>query len=370
VVLDALPLTVNGKLDTRALRAPEYTDGDRYRAPGNAIEEVLAGIYARVLGLERVGVDDSFFELGGDSILAMRLIAAVNTAVDGRLPVRVLFDAPSVRGLSQRLHTNGSSVEIAPVETFQDGTGVPLFCIHPAGGISWPYQALGNYLDCPIIGIQQVPRGEEAEPGSVRGMAESYAVRLQALYPSGPYNILGWSFGGVVAHELAIELRRRGCAVQRLILLDAAPGADHTVRNDVLDEGQILEFILRFIRIDIPDESKPLTYQKAEHLIRQREQAMEIALPPTQVRQFLEFIGQNMAASVLHHAEHVPGVFDGDMVIFSAARGGGDSSLLQSWRSYVAGDITVYSVDCTHQEMMTAESLGLYGQQLKLSLEA
>jgi thioesterase domain-containing protein len=203
-------------------------------------------------------------------------------------------------------------------------------------------------------------------------MAESYAVRLQALYPTGPYNLLGWSFGGVVAHELAIELRRRGYAVQRLILLDAAPNDNGSiaVRNEALVESQILEVILRIIRIDIPEESKPLTYRKAEHLICQREEAMELALPSKQVREFLELIVQNMEASVLYLLEHVPGVFDGDMVIFSAAQRESDSSRLQSWRPYVAGDITEYSIDCTHEDMMTAESLSLYGQQLKFSLEA
>jgi amino acid adenylation domain-containing protein/thioester reductase-like protein len=103
VVLDALPLTVNGKLDVRALPAPEYQRADRYRPPANAIEEILTGIYAEVLDLNQVSVEASFFDLGGDSISAMRLIAAVNQSFDARLSVRTLFDAPSVKGLSRRL---------------------------------------------------------------------------------------------------------------------------------------------------------------------------------------------------------------------------------------------------------------------------
>jgi thioesterase domain-containing protein len=272
--------------------------------------------------------------------------------------------------LSERLHRDGSLVEIVPVETFKEGTGLPLFCIHPAGGFSWSYRPLGNYLDCPIIGINQLPQNAEEEPGSVRSMAEHYADRLQALYPTGPYSLLGWSFGGVIAHELAIELRRRGCAVQRLILLDAAPNGNGSIAvgNQALDESQFLEEILRFIRIGIPEEFKPVTYRKAEHLIRQRAEAMELALPSKRVRELLEFVVQSFEANVLHYSEHVPGVFDGDMVIFSAARSESVSSLLQSWRPYVAGDITEYSIDCTHEDMVTAESLSLYGQQLKHSL--
>ena len=109
VVLEALPLTANGKLDTRALPAPEYAGGADYRAPGSAVEEILAGIYAEVLGVEHVGLDDSFFDLGGDSLSAMRLIAAVNTSLDAILPVRTIFDAPTVAQLASCIREGGPS---------------------------------------------------------------------------------------------------------------------------------------------------------------------------------------------------------------------------------------------------------------------
>ena len=114
--MGALPLTVNGKLDRRALPVPEYQDGDHYRAPASPTEDILAGIYAQVLGLERVGVDDSFFELGGDSLSAMRVIAAVNTGLDASLSVRALFEAPAVAQLASRIGEGGGLEPLVPVE--------------------------------------------------------------------------------------------------------------------------------------------------------------------------------------------------------------------------------------------------------------
>ena len=125
VVVAALPLTVNGKLDTRALPAPEYQDaGGRYRAPANAIEEILAGIYAQVLGVERVGVDDSFFDLGGDSLSAMRVIAAINTGLDAGLAVRALFEAPTVAQLAPRI--GGEAGRLEPLVAGERPAVVPL----------------------------------------------------------------------------------------------------------------------------------------------------------------------------------------------------------------------------------------------------
>jgi thioesterase domain-containing protein len=365
VGLAALPLTPNGKLDTRALPAPEYQGGDRYRAPADAVEEILAGIYARVLGLERVGVEDSFFDLGGDSLLAMRVIAAANTSLDAHLSVRAMFEAPTVRSLSQRLQTDTTSVqEIVPVQTLKKGTGAPLFCIHPSGGVSWQYQALGNYLDCPIVGIQQIVQGEGAEPRSVRDMAKNYADKIQGVDPTGPYNLLGWSFGGVLAHEIAIELQRRGCVIARSILLDARPTLD-SVDIHALSEQDIMEEVVRFCRISIPELDGPLTYDRIEELLRERG-----AVEFSRYKQLLDLLVQNHNSNVALHRAHDPGVFHGDIIIFSAARDESDrsSSLRQSWRPYVAGDITAYPIDCTHQEMLTTESLSMYGKQLKYLL--
>ncbi|WP_156745118.1 condensation domain-containing protein, partial [Mycobacterium sp. 1165178.9] len=124
VVLEALPLTANGKLDTAALPAPDYTDTDHYRAPTTPTEEVLAAIYAHVLGLERVGIDDSFFELGGDSLSAMRLIAAINTSLDSALTVRAVFEAPTVAQLTPRLGGSGSA--LAPLTVMTRPAAVPV----------------------------------------------------------------------------------------------------------------------------------------------------------------------------------------------------------------------------------------------------
>ena len=374
VALEALPLTVNGKLDTRALPAPEYSDADHYRAPATATEAIVAGIYAQVLGVERVGVEESFFDLGGDSLLAMRVIAAVNKSLDAHLAVRTLLVTPSVRGLSEQLGRQDSALELVPVEVFQQGKGVPLCCIHEGNGQSYAYRGLGNYLDCPIIGINQIPQNGEAEPGSIPDMARNYADRLQAVYRDGPYNLLGWSFGGPVAHALAIELRRRGCVVHRLILLDPVLWTNGAVTNQALDEnpgeGRLLDLFLRSSGIDVPDQSEPLTYQRAEELIRQQGQVVEFVLPPKQLFDFAVH-NHNANESLLRH--HVPDVFDGEMIIFSAIRskdeGERERCNPQNWRPYVAGTITVHPVNCGHDEMMTPESLTTYAHQLKLTLD-
>jgi glycopeptidolipid biosynthesis protein len=147
VVVESLPLTVNGKLDRRALPAPEYQAAARYRAPANTTEATIAGIYAHVLGAQQVGVDDSFFDLGGDSISAMRVIAAINTTLDANLAVRTLFDAPSVSSLSQQLdRTAGSDTMPGP-----DGVSFASVHGHDAAEVHAGDLTLDKFIDAATL---------------------------------------------------------------------------------------------------------------------------------------------------------------------------------------------------------------------------
>lgn len=295
----------------------------------------------------------------------MRVASAIEKFLGVDLPVRLMFEAPTVESLSRQLESPYSSVELAPVELLKQGAGTPLFCLPPGGGRSWIYRNLGAYLDCPIIGIQQVPSDQEVEPRSVGDMARRYVDMIQANHPDGPYNLLGWSMGGVVAHEIAVELRRRGCEVGRLIVLDAAGEVDSADSvAEPASESDVLELILVAAGIDIAEHPRPLTYQQAEALLNQRT-PIEFSLPP---RRIVEIMLDNMNANQSMRLKHVPDVFDGDMIVFSAKRGSGGRSLADSWRPYVSGDITEYPVDCTHASMLDIQSLQLFGERIAIYL--
>jgi thioesterase domain-containing protein len=153
-------------------------------------------------------------------------------------------------------------------------------------------------------------------------------------------------------------------------VLDAAPGAGNNATRDeplgAVGQSHVLELILGYLRIDIPEQSKPLIYRRAEELFHE-----QFALPAQQVRVLLEFFVKNMKNSLVYLAGHTPGVFGRDMAVFYSTRNESDWDLrLQNWQQYVTGDITYYPVDCGHLEMLSPEAITLYGKQLKLLLGA
>ncbi|WP_237540050.1 alpha/beta fold hydrolase [Streptomyces sp. SID8358] len=228
VILDHLPLTSNGKLDHKALPAPDFTTAIGNRAPRTPREELLCDLFAEVLGLPRVGIDDNFFELGGHSLLATRLISRIQATFGVKHTIRTLFEAPTVAGLAERLNSDdvGEALEtVLPLRP--EGSRSPLFCVHPAGGLSWCYSGLmsGLHTEYPIYGLQaRGISGDEPRPTSLTEMAADYVETLRSIQPHGPYQLLGWSYGGTVAFAMAVHLRLLG---EEVGLLSTQAGQVH-----------------------------------------------------------------------------------------------------------------------------------------------
>ncbi|HSA51859.1 MAG TPA: thioesterase domain-containing protein, partial [Yinghuangia sp.] len=231
VRLDALPLTVNGKLDRAALPLPDLTSAVSSRGPRDEHEAALCRAFADTLGLPRVGVDDDFFALGGHSLLAVRLVGAIRRSgiVDDPASVTVatVMTTPTPAALAKRLRTDPESdPSLAPLLALRpDGELPPLFCVHPGFGLAWSYAALLPHISPgrPVYGLQSPILSGAPDPVRFEDLVDEYVRRVRTVQPHGPYHLLGWSFGGGVAHAVACVLQREGEEVRFLAVLDAEP---------------------------------------------------------------------------------------------------------------------------------------------------
>ena len=230
VQLEQLPLTPNGKLDRRALPAPDMTRSEAgYVAPRTAAEVALAQIWAEVLKLDRVGIHDNFFELGGHSLLAVQLMARIQQTFQYQIPLISLFQNPNLAQFAM-LIAEGTTLPWSPLVPIQPrGSRTPLFCVHPAGGLTGVYTDLAHHLgpDQPFYGIQARGCDMRQEPHtSVEEMAACYCDAIQLAQARGPYLLAGWSMGGIVAYEIAWQLKQRGEEIAFLGLLDSGVSFD------------------------------------------------------------------------------------------------------------------------------------------------
>jgi amino acid adenylation domain-containing protein len=251
VELEELPLTPNGKVDTRALVAlgrERQGLGGSFVAPRDAVEIRLAQICEELLNKRPIGVTDNFFELGGHSLLAVRLIERVRRQFDVDATLSVFLRNPTIEHLARTLGELGGSLAWSPLVPLQPlGTERPFFCVHPFSGNVLIFSHLARHLgeSRPFYGLQaRHPADIGERHASIEEMAADYVEALTIVQPQGPYLVGGFSFGSVVAFEMARQLTRDGREVALLALMDGS--APHVMRAAAeQDDALVLAGIAR-----------------------------------------------------------------------------------------------------------------------------
>ncbi|WP_202819003.1 amino acid adenylation domain-containing protein [Actinosynnema sp. ALI-1.44] len=230
VVLDKLPTTPNGKIDLKALAASDSTDvdvaGHPFVAPHTAVERRIAELWQKAMKLEHVSVRDDFFAAGGNSLIAVGLITAINREFAISLPLQVLFESPTIEQLADRVSGSGTGPVSRLVPLRPEGAATPVYCWPGLGGYTMNLQALARNIgaDRPFYGVQAYGINPGEEPyATIREMAAEDVDAIRKQQPEGPYALWGYSFGARVAFEAAYQLEQLGEKVDHVVLI--APGA-------------------------------------------------------------------------------------------------------------------------------------------------
>ncbi|MCP9972097.1 amino acid adenylation domain-containing protein [Actinomadura madurae] len=365
VVLDALPLRPSGKVDRAALPAPRSAADSapsRNLASADMFEVTVRGAFADVLDVPEVGADDDFFALGGHSLLAVRLVerlraegvtVALREVIANPTPGRLIHSFT----LSSMRDALGGLLRIRA-----GGTKPAFFFVHPAGGLSWCYLPFARHMPegHPLYGLQaQGLDGEDGLPGSVAEMAAAYVERIRSVQPSGPYHLVGWSFGGTPAHEAAVRLRSEGEDVS-LILMDAYPpyrGAATAVTGEEEDD----ETAAAIAGGDPARAVPPDAVARLARRIRAETRQRLGGLLDDEVTRLARVFHNNATVRGAHRY----GRFDGDTLILVAEDGKpAEFSSEAMWGPHLAGRITTVGLPCGHSDMTRPDMVPLVGEAM------
>jgi thioesterase domain-containing protein/acyl carrier protein len=364
VRMERMPLTANGKLDRKSLPAPDGLPSRNARSFRTAEEQILCSLFAEVLNVEDVGVDDNFFESGGHSLSAIRLVTRIRSELGLNISLRTLLEAPTVAGLAKlkNVETNRDSfATILPIKA--RGTLPPLFLVHAASGLSWYYAGLLKYVEPerPIYGLQARNfTAPEISEQTVEEMASYYADEILKVQPTGRYHLGGWSIGGLLAHAIATELQRRGGDVALLSLFDPTPPFIQQNRPNAVFPNET-RIAADFFGEDLKDEPNLSAIYK--RLYRDGRVPVDLS------ESHFSLLIKNVKGA--HHLVEgfVPKIYIGKVLLFVATAGREDAeSLSEAWKTYVNGNIEVYPIACVHEDMMNTGPLGEIGPLLASEL--
>ncbi|WP_234012214.1 amino acid adenylation domain-containing protein [Nocardia cyriacigeorgica] len=376
MLIDRVPLSPVGKLDRQALPEPVFTGGQGYRAPATPTEAALCAAFAEALGIDRVGADDSFFELGGNSLLATKVVARVRA--DGiEMPVQMMFGEATPAAIAARVDDSGvddaMAEALAPILPLRPDTGAsrePLFCVHPAIGLAWCYSGLLAHLpaDRPVYGLQAPHVTGGAGYGSLAEAADQYVEHIRSVQPHGPYHLLGWSLGGLIAHEIAVRLQEAGEQVALLAMMDS-----YQLSDNLLDQAMpsVADIIGEF-GSDLIDDPGALdarmSLPEAAALLRSQPGPFAALTVDHLERLYAGYADGTVLANSFR-----PRTFRGDLLFFTAAddeinRADRDRCAA-AWRPFVTGAVHDHQLRCTHAAMTTPEALAVIGPVLRFHLD-
>ncbi|MEV5650885.1 amino acid adenylation domain-containing protein [Nocardia sp. NPDC052254] len=357
MVLDTVPLTASGKLDRKRLPEPVAAVRE-FRAPSSWLEHEVTHAFEHVLGVDRVGVDDDFYALGGNSLRSVQVVSELSKELHFDVPVGWMLSDPRPADLARRIESgmrSGHRETTTPTFGFEvllpirtAGDKPPLFCIHPASGLSWCYRPFDEYLaeGRPIYGLQAPQIGGEVPgPRTFEEIARRYVDAIRTVQPHGPYHLLGWSLGGQLAHAVAAEIRSTGAEVALLALLDAeADGIDPSEVSTVT-AGELVSNLGPVMGIDFVDADA--SAEEAARLISER-LGDSLHIDAATIERMTDAYNLSINAAGNWHPPEV----DTDMLYFTATkdrRAGATGH--QGWAGFVHGQIRNVDIDATHLAM-------------------
>jgi len=385
MTIDALPLTPNRKLDRRALPVPDQDSGNELTPPRSAIEKSLAKIWQEMLGVEAVGVYDNFFELGGHSLLAVRLFAVIEKKFGIRLPLATLFQAPTIAQVAALLEPECPTAawsSLVPIQPL--GSKQPFFCVHAVGGNVLEYYDLARHLgpDQPFYGLQSHGLDGKQQPHTrITEMAAHYIKEIREFQPEGPYLIGGRSLGGMIAFEMASQLKAAGQEVALLALLDSYPVGYTKMAQDA---GALRGTVVRTVRRLRAHLSnlRAISFQEKSLYLREKAQYAPIRLKSLAWRAMYRCyknLGRALPRTLRDVQEfnwlaahtYVPHLYDGKVTLFWASRDVRASfDLVSGWRVLAGGGMDVHEIPGSHLDMIKEPHVSELAAKLKACLES